>query len=343
MSINKNSSYNIPIVFIVTRGRSGSTLIQNILDSHPNIYAPNEADFILFLKKKYANEKNWTHKTKLSFIKDLYVCEKFKRLWEVDKSKITRLFLKSELNSFSEACKLVYLSYNSVYQKEEALAIIDKLPRHSRYIPDLIKLYPNAKFIHLIRDPRAVVNSIKKSFNKNNIPRIAQTWVNANKKIDESKNKQYFLTVKFEDFLLNPDKELKRIFNFIEIPYTFSLIDAYKVIEKTHENHPVFGREIHQNISKKIDPSVSSQWKTQLSEKEINQINYLTADYAIKYEYNISKPKLKNSEILEINKKSQKKTLKNLTGKYYELPIPLRKFVLMLVKAQRTIAKIIKH
>lgn len=44
---------DIPIFFIVTRPRSGSTLVQSTLDSHLEICATTESRFVINLYSKY--------------------------------------------------------------------------------------------------------------------------------------------------------------------------------------------------------------------------------------------------------------------------------------------------
>ena len=158
--MTKKNLHHIQLVFLVSRGRSGSTMLQNILDAHPNICAPLESKFVLHLKSKYKNISHWNNKTINQFITDLYTNRKIRLFWNIDKKNLYDLFSQYKIESFADACKIIYLSFPSVHTKNNVTVIIDKNPAHSRFIYELYTVFPNAKFIHLVRDPRATTNSL---------------------------------------------------------------------------------------------------------------------------------------------------------------------------------------
>lgn len=45
-------------------------------------------------------------------------------------------------------------------QKPSAGVVVEKTPDHGRYAADILRVYPEAYFIHIIRDPRAVTASV---------------------------------------------------------------------------------------------------------------------------------------------------------------------------------------
>lgn len=47
----KTTDTSLPIFFIIGRGRSGSTLLQMMLDAHPNIKIPGEGDSLCIYTK----------------------------------------------------------------------------------------------------------------------------------------------------------------------------------------------------------------------------------------------------------------------------------------------------
>ena len=59
---------DIQIIFVLARGRSGTTLLQTILDSHPNIQAPFESRFAIHYRHRYLGIKKWTTNKKISLL-----------------------------------------------------------------------------------------------------------------------------------------------------------------------------------------------------------------------------------------------------------------------------------
>jgi len=265
----------IPIIFIVSRGRSGSTLLQSILDAHPNICAPLESKFVLHLSTKYKNKKEWDKTTIKQFIKDIFTNRKFRLFWKVTPTELDLLFKKHQIESFSDACKVIYLSYHSMFEKEEIKLIIDKNPLHALYIPEILNVFPNAKFIHLIRDPRASSYSHIKANMQKNILIAAYDWRIYNEKIESIKSLKTlsFFTIKYENLVSSPLLEFKKIFDFVKISFYPCLLNANSTIKKNYKNNKYLSLPHHKNITKPITKSKINLWKSELTHKEIEIIS----------------------------------------------------------------------
>src|ERR1035437_486941 len=111
----------LPIVFIVGIGRSGTSLLQTILDANPEVITANESPFVLFLKQKYSGVKNWNSEKLDEFVVDLYKDIRFALLWKInadDLRKILTSYSLAELD-FPTICKLVYMSVSSPFSKDK--------------------------------------------------------------------------------------------------------------------------------------------------------------------------------------------------------------------------------
>ncbi len=321
---------DISVSFIVTRGRSGSTMLQNMLDAHPNICAPNESDFVLHLKSKYGNTTKWNERTINGFIKDLNTNRKYRLFWKVPPETLQSLFDTYDVASYADACKLVYLSFQSPFEKQEISQIVDKNPVNFHFLDELKLVFPKASFIHLVRDPRAVVGSIKKSFNKTNIPRIANSWVKANDLIELEKKGSTSIVVNYEDLVKNPEGSLNSITTFLDQKYCKDMLKSYAEIDKIQATHGNFSLDHHKNLSQPISTSFVAKWKTHLSDLEINQIGFITSEAAQKYGYDIGLPDLSENEINVIKRKTAKKVFRKKRAFFYSLPFPIKTVILQL-------------
>jgi len=298
--INTKELNDIPFFFILSMGRSGSTLLEFLLDAHPNVNIPIESRFIIHLYYTYANETKWTKATKKRFIKDLYKDHKFATYWNVDKEKLEGEILATLENiSFFELCRIITKNYVSFYDKNEIKIQGSKNPIYALLTDVLYSLNLESKFIHLVRNPLGVIASHKK-LNKKNLTYFAYRWNLMNTKIEElkQKNPAQFITIKYENLIKNPEQTMKEVGHFLEIDY---LPEQLKFNEKLNliksKIDPIDEKEkmllfnsYLKNIIYPINGSHSDSWKEILTSKEQKQFNYITRDVSKKYNYNTSLP-----------------------------------------------------
>ncbi len=99
----------------------------------------------------------------------------------------------------------------------------DKTPQHAFFINDIKSVFPEARFIHLIRDGRDVAESYKRVFiGPQSIYGAAKRWKNYVNALDDAKNDldaEHYLEIRFEDLVSNPDKQLAKILAFLDEEY----------------------------------------------------------------------------------------------------------------------------
>lgn len=330
----KKSLKDIEMVFLVTRSRSGSTLLQNILNAHPNISAPIESKFILHLKTKYYNVTNWDDKTINEFANDLFTNRKIRLFWNIKPNDILSLFQKYTVNSFADACKLVYLSFPSVNEPENIKVIVDKNPAYARFVNELKEVFPSAKFIHLIRDPRAVINSQIKAFNKKSVYNLAYLWVSLNKNIIDSckANQKNYIKIKYENLVSQPVEEIKNLLHFLSLNYDARLLESHKSIKSVIEKSNFYSLPHHINTGNPINTKSLNLWESELSEKRIRIINAICYQFAEQNNYTLPSQQLSFFESLIYSISKAKMRFVNFSMKtLFKLPLSLRKLIYAIV------------
>lgn len=127
-------------VFIVGAARSGTTWLQFLLQQSPCV----------------AGTSNETH------LFDIYV-KRIIGAWNNSKGKpigIWRLLSEEEFGRWIEHLVRTCLA-RIAESKPEATIILEKTPRHCECAQEILGCLPDSYFIHIIRDPRAVVASVK--------------------------------------------------------------------------------------------------------------------------------------------------------------------------------------
>lgn len=263
------------IFFIIGQPRSGTTLLRTVLDAHPQLKVPLESAFILNMYSQFKNKK-WTKKTKLQFIEILKPQRKVSA-WQLDWDDVTKTFFEREIHSYQQAVLILYEKFYSIFPKEELIYYGDKNPPYSFqgfFIKKLMQIFPEAKFIHLIRDYRANANSVKKfDFSAPEVSLITTRWKNSLKQIIKIKKKypEKWHTVMYETFVDNPLEELKKIENFLGINHHPEALEYYKYEKEAFESFKNVGdyKKIHANLFSPISNAYKDSWKTKLSKKEI--------------------------------------------------------------------------
>ncbi len=297
--MNVTEIEKIPFVFIVGRGRSGTTLLQNILDSNEHVLMPIESRLIIYLKQKYFTKTKWTRTDVLAFIDDIYLDKNFRTSWNINKELLQERFSSVPLSklNFNLLCKLIYLSYQSPYEKGALLLLGDKNPIYSVFVKDILEIFPEATFIHLVRDYRDNVLSNVNVIKTESIPIASHGWVAYNQEIEKVKKKHptIFLTIRYEDLVAFPEQNIKKICHFLSLEYTPKMLEFNKVIEKKIESEKFKSTKVmtdfHPNLIKPINTNHIKKWEIAFTKKEVELIEYIAGDYGKLYGYETTLPK----------------------------------------------------
>lgn len=275
---------NIPAFFILSRPRTGSTLLRMFFEAHLNIAIPTECPMLIDLYRKYGKVKLWDEKKILKLFKDIQKQWKFNR-WDIDPEQLkSNLLQLSGERSFTDFYKTINLSYNSPYKKEEILLVGDKNPRYSIYCKSIMRIFPEAKIIHLTRDYRDQIPSVKKfDFEAPSTSLLAWRWKYVFKKLlkMEIKFPEKFLRIKYEDLMNDPDITLQKACTFLNIPYNSSMLDFYnnekKYLDKYDDD--VF-QKYFSNLFTPVKEKDASKTKTPFTLQEEAKAGYIIGKYA---------------------------------------------------------------
>jgi hypothetical protein len=182
-----------------------------------------------------------------------------------------------EHTDFSTICKTSYLYVKSIFDKAQAKIIGDKNPRYSFFIKNLLKIFPEAKFIHITRDYRDSTLSFYKvkgiRTEKKNAAFLAYRWKYYNKQIIKFKNKNpdRFFTLKYEDLINFPEKKLREICNFLNVAYFPTMLDYHIKIKEYYNISSREFKAIHSGLREPIDNKIIELWKSLMKESDIKQ------------------------------------------------------------------------
>jgi len=286
-NLNKNNFF-----FIVGRPRSGTTLLLTLLDANPHVLIPVEWPVIMKLLPKYKNISHFSPEMLKEFYQDVentsfhHHYSYYDMNFDFDTIKKEILSSKPE-TSFPELISCIYTHYKSIFEKQEIKALGDKNPLASKQVNQLLKYFPDAKFIHLVRDYRDhTVSMLKAGFGSGSIPLIVYRW----KKYQLILEKAYlsqphrFFRLRYEDLVNEPEVYLKQICEFLNLPYYPEMLNYHNA--NLNELYPKNLSEQYQtSLSQPVNTGRQGIWKNKFSKKQIRIMDYMAGKTAEKWNY----------------------------------------------------------
>lgn len=274
----------IPVFFIIGRPRTGTTLLQSLFDAHSNVVIPWECQFVLNLYPAYGKITHWNKELLMRFFADLVKQWQFSS-WNIDHEKLKTGLLTCEGEcAYRDVCQVVYLNFISFYPKEKVSLIGDKNHGYTIYTDRLLKLYPEAKFIYILRDYRDNFDSVKRvDFEVPIVSLVVYKWKYFYKKTLEAakKHPDAFLFLRYEDLVTEPERYFRKVSDFLGIPYLPEVFDFYKMKSRAEETYPAEVLEKqHKSLFNPINTSRLGLWKKSMSETQVRIADQVAGDYA---------------------------------------------------------------
>lgn len=227
-------SYSASPVFLVGAERSGTTLLRLMLDSHPDIAWLNEFEYAidkLPSKNEWpdlANYYDWlmTHRI---FTATGFIIDKTLSYPELIKSFLIQKMMASRKNIIGATCH--------------------------RHFDKLLRIWPNARFVHILRDPRDVARSNIGMGWAGNVWTGVDRWIEAEKLWNQlvcAIPDNTWTEVSYENLVTFAREELDRLCAFIGVKYHPAMLE-----------YPA--RTTYGSPSEKL----KNQWKHKLTQKEI--------------------------------------------------------------------------
>ncbi len=220
---------NISPVFILGCPRSGTTLLSELLS--PTTYgSPVETHFIPKYFKKldhYGNIEQKDNFTRL--IKDI-LSERPVMQWKLD-IDIEKFHSELDVCEYSEIVHKLCMMY---FEHKGKTSWGDKTPHYILDSDIIYRLFPDAKYLYIVRDGRDVALSLlKKLWGPNNVYACAEYWKQCNAETDtlalmRKHDRVFELT--YEGLLDQPSKVVEKIYMFLGEPYSEESVKS--LIEK---------------------------------------------------------------------------------------------------------------
>jgi Sulfotransferase family len=211
-----------PGFFIVGSARSGTTMLRLMMNAHPEVAVPPESRFIVEL---------WRGRDVVEvgpWLDELARHERF-RAWELPAAAV-RAELEGHTGApYAVATEAAYRAYARARSKDRCG---DKTPRYIEHIPFLAGLFPESRFIHLVRDGRNVALSYAGvPFGPKTVAAAAALWskrVTAGMEAGRALPDDRYMEIRYEDLVSGEEglaRGAQRLCRFLHLEFATEMLD----------------------------------------------------------------------------------------------------------------------
>jgi Sulfotransferase family len=221
-----------PYLFVVGCPRSGTTLLQRMLDAHPLLAVSNDPHFIPFAPGVAVG---LDPPVTPQLVEWLLGYRTFARLG-LDEGTVSKAAAAAA--TYRELVATLYDAFGAARGKPLAG---EKTPRYVRYLPLLHSLFPNARVVHLLRDGRDVALSTLEWARSDRGPgrfslwgenplavcALSWRWHVSTGMRDAAAFGERYSEVRYEDVVADPESTMRRVAEALELPFAFEMLEFH--------------------------------------------------------------------------------------------------------------------
>ena len=263
-------------IFVVGCPRSGTTLLTLMLHAHSRIAVPPETRFLMRVYRRRAHFGDLTEVANRRELARFIVRQrggtKFRQLG-LDRRRVRRRIIRGA-PTIGSAIGTVYRSYADRFGKARWG---DKRPTYFRDIDAIRVLFPDAQFVHLIRDGRDCVASLKRMpwWKHGSIAAIAM-WVHAidcGRRAARRLPPDAFYSLHYERLVTDPRTELTALCGFLGEDFEEQMLESHRMAPQTLPAHQ--RERWHANTGKEVSAAAVGGYAGALDSDELALMEFV--------------------------------------------------------------------
>ncbi len=304
---NKKSTWQDSPLILCGHRKSGTTMLLSLLDNHPQLVTfPPDSGFFYAWYPTY-NSDSFTRDEKIqrvidtmyyNFRLDLEKLEAWDSVFDYE-SLNKRLRARMEdveaapENLLREAI-IAWGEATGQAAHHDLKGWVEKTTSTEIYASEVLEWYPNAKMVHVIRDPRDNYSSLKSGWQAryseqaDSIERIRQSMIDRGllgMKMATQNHKIYgeerYMTIRFEDLTADPRKQMQKIAEFASLEFDESMLFP------TYMGLPWKGNNFDGLKFEGVSAVNVGKWKKRIDPEEAYLIEFHFEEELIRWGYEI--------------------------------------------------------
>lgn len=253
--------------FVVGVARSGTTLLRWMLNEHPRLTIPQESHWVVDLAPL---REPWSPRSPDAVLDRLLTTDRYRAEW-MDEAVVRAAVRDRCPSSYPELVSAVFGVYADQRGKPRWG---DKTPWYVNHIGLLAELFPQAPFVHIIRDGREVAASLMETgWHKGPIATAADYWresVSGAREAGRALGPDRYCEIQLEHLIAEPERVLRRVCATLGETYTSRLLDYPKRAAVLANYAPRYQRWLR-HLAKPPTPGLRD-WRIGLSGSEREQV-----------------------------------------------------------------------
>ncbi len=244
--------------------RSGTTVLKNRLDKHPNLCFPFESHFIPNMYLAYGDPSNdaeaWSIASKI--LSTFWITN-----WHIELSP-------EEFTGVRTYRAIVEKIFFAWSRQSGIERVCDKTPHNVIHLPTIVEIFPDAKIVHIYRDGRDVALSwLFTRFEPRNMYTAAKMWNQMVRKgrLDGSRlPPSSYMELSYEEFSAEGSTKLNEVLEFIgEDPNLLETTESVGLAEKMEsmvKRVTMSHERMRKNAYRPLMRDNTEKWKQKMSE-----------------------------------------------------------------------------
>ncbi|GAA3528189.1 sulfotransferase [Nonomuraea rosea] len=327
-------------VFVIGCPRSGTTMLQLMLHSHPRMAVPPETRFLVpayYRRRTWGDLRVAARRRALAQWIATDRSTKFREL-KIDKDE----FIAQAVDGPGSLGSVIGTAFRMYADRFDKARWGDKRPSYVKQVDLLLRLFPDAQFIHLIRDGRDCVASLKEMpwYTLDSFHAVS-TWaeaIDAGGRLKRTLAADTYYELRYEDLTDDPMTELKKLCHFLDEEFSPSMISPREAASVAVPQHKIWHSNTHQEVTR----ARVGSWANRLDDWEIALCEHMLGDRLESMGYELSgAPKPAKEHVTAAQKTMQKRKASRMRKAMRDRLNRLREpspVAAMLTTGQRTMA-----
>lgn len=252
-------------IFVVGCPRSGTTMLSLMIHAHPRLAMPPESRFLI---------KTWRKRERFG---DLSTEQQRVALAKScvragSKLRDLGLYPRETMQAILAAPPTIGSAFGTIFKmfadKHGAARWGDKRPAYYQEVDVLLRLFPDAQIVHIVRDGRANVASLKRMpwWPYDSIGSMA-TWSQAeycSRRNTKRLPPDVFHVIRYESLVADPEPVLRELCAFLEEDFVPAMLEPSQVRDVVPEK-----KVWHENLKQSVNTDRVESWRQGLEPWEL--------------------------------------------------------------------------